>query len=116
MNPTKRVTQHVPENKPMKPPEDSSKNEGSQVDPLMPVEPQIGPRIGQAGEESDLSFDFERQWQGRCVNDKEEKIDKYRLAFGVDMAVEKHQERGKRMDHKQCRTQHQAVFYAAIRD
>lgn len=77
MNPTERVTQHVPDHEPMKPPEDSRKDERSQVDPLMPIEPYIGPRIGQACKESDLSFDFERQGQGWCINHKEEKIDEY---------------------------------------
>lgn len=98
----------------MKPSEHSGKNERSQVDPLVPVEPQIGPRIGQAGEESHLSFDFECQGHGRRVKDKEEKIDEYRLAFGIDVAVEKYEERGKRVDHHQGHTQYQAVFRAAI--
>lgn len=116
MNPTERVTQDIPKDKPMKPSEHSGKNERSQVDPLMPVKPQLGPRIGQACEKSQLSLEFEHQRQGRGVNDEEEKIDEHRLAFGIDMAVEKHQERSKRMDHEQSRPQNHTVFDAAIHD
>lgn len=98
LNPTDHISNQVSNNEPMKTTKESSKNEGSQVDSLMPVVPQVGPRIGQAGEESDLPLYFERQGHGRRVNDKEEKIGEYRLTLGVDMAVEEHQERGKRVD------------------
>lgn len=100
----------------MKTPEESGQNEGSQVDPLMPVVPQIGPGISESSEQPDSSFDLKRPGHGRRVNDKEEKIGEHRLAFGVDMAVEKHQERGKRMDDEESRPQDQAVFHAAIHD
>ena len=115
LNPTDRMTRQIPNHEPMKPPKDRGKNEGSQIDSLVPVVPQVGPGVGQAGKESDLSFDFKRQGNGRGVNDKEEKIGKHHLAFGIDMAVEKHQERGKRMDDEQSRAQNQAVLHRVIR-
>lgn len=116
LNPTDRISNQVSNNEPMKTTKESSKNEGSQVDSLMPVVPQVDPRIGQAGKETDLSFDLEGQRNGRSINDKEQKIDEYHLALGIDMAIEKRQERDKRMDHEQSCAQDQAISHAAIRN
>ena len=82
LNPTECITQQIPNRKPMEPAEERRQNERPQVDPLMTVIPQVGPPVGQAGEKPDLSFDLERQGNGRCVDDEEEKNAKETEAAG----------------------------------
>lgn len=106
LNPTNCVAQEKSDDEPVQSSKERRQNEGSQVDPLMPVVPQVGPGVGQAGEQADLAFDLERQGYGRRIKDKEKKIGEDRLAFGIDMTVEKHEERSKRMDHEQRCPQH----------
>ncbi len=116
LNPTDHISREVSNKEPMKPAKDCGQNEGPQVDSLMPVVPQVGPRIGQAGKETDLSFDLEGQRNGWSINNKEQKIDEHHLALSIDMAIEKRQERDKRMDHEQSRAQDQTISHGAIRN
>jgi len=76
----------------------------------MPLIPQAGPPVGKAREESNLSFYLKRQGNGGSINDKEEKISIQGLAIGTEVAIEKHQERSKRMNHEQGSPQNQTVF------
>jgi hypothetical protein len=114
MNPTERVTHQIPNCKPMKTSEYGRQKKRSEVDSLMAVIPQACPRIGQAGEESNLPFYLKRQGNGRSVDDKEEKIGEHPLTLGIRVAIEKHQKRGKRMNHEQGRAENQTVFHRAI--
>ena len=114
MHPPEHVTQQVSDRKPMKTSEHGGQKKRSDVDSLMSVIPQVCPRVGKTGEKFEFPFYLKRPGNGRGIDDKEEKIGEYDLALGIDVAIEKDQERRKRMNHEQCRTQNQAIFPRAI--
>jgi len=92
LNPSERVSDNVPDRKPMNAAEERRQNKRSEVGSLMPVIPYVGPPVAKAGEKSELSFKIEGPGKGRSVDDKEEKIGEHSLAFGAGVAIEKHQE------------------------
>jgi hypothetical protein len=98
----------------MKSPKYGGKNKCSEIDSLMPLIPKVSPPVGKAREKFNLPLYLKRQGNGRSVDDKEEKINEHGLAFGAGVAIEKHQERCKRMNNEQSSAQDQTVFYGVI--